>query len=259
MRADKFLAERFGSRSRACAALKEGRVLRNGTALSPSDEVVESDPLTFLSDVPEFVSRGGYKLERALSFFREDVSGQVFADLGASTGGFTEVLLLHGAAHVYSVDVGKAQLAPSLASDERVSVMDERNARFLTASDFPEPLDGIVSDLSFISLRLVLPVIRDLLGEKGRAFVLFKPQFECGGTGLGKGGILPARYHKDLLDGFFTFCCTQSLAPRGIVNAPVLPRKNIEYVVFLEKNGTPLSKDEFLRSASTMFEGGKIF
>ena len=127
--------------------------------------------------------------------------------------------------------------------------MDETNARYLTRADFGMTLDGVVSDLSFISLKLVLPAVADLLDDGGRAFVLFKPQFECGGKGLGKGGILPVRYHRALLADFYAFCMTLSLAPRAIVCAPVHPHKNIEYVVFLQKGGTPIPPEAFLKNA----------
>ena len=259
MRADSYFASRYGSRTRAKDILKRGLVLRAGKPLSPSDEVHEGDCFQFLSDKDGYVSRGGYKLERGLDTFGETVLGDVFADLGASTGGFTEVLLERGAARVYAVDVGEAQLAPVLAEDPRVRVMDHTNARYLTADSFPESLDGIVSDLSFISLRLVLPAVAGLLGAEKRAFVLFKPQFECGGTGLGKGGILPVKYHRALLSDFYDFCLTLSLAPRAIVNAPIAPRKNIEYVVFLQKNASPLGRDDFLNAAKFSVENdGRI-
>lgn len=249
MRADVFFADKYGSRTRAKDVLKNGRILRGGKALSPSDEVRDGDVFTFVSDESLLVSRGGYKLERALCAFSQSVEGGVFIDLGASTGGFTEVLLSHGARRVYAVDVGKGQLAPSLAEDARVTVMDETNARFLTRDQFSDIIDGVVSDLSFISLSLILPVISDLLKEGGRAFLLFKPQFECGGVGLSK-GILPVRYHKALLSGFYDGCLSHSLAPQAIVNAPIHAHKNVEYVVFLVKDGTPVTREEFLRRAS---------
>ena len=253
MRADLFFAEKYGSRTRAKDVLKEGRILRNGKPLSPSDEVQPTDTFCFLEEGIQYVSRGGYKLERGLDVFGESVEGMVFADLGASTGGFTEVLLRRKARHVYAVDVGKAQLAPSLAADTRVTVMDETNARCLTADMFPEPLDGVVSDLSFISLRLVLPAVASILPAQGKAFVLFKPQFECGGKGLGKSGILPTRCHRDLLADFYAFCLTLSLAPRAVVCAPVVPRKNVEYVVFLQKNAEPIAPQLFLKEAERLF------
>ncbi len=248
MRADKYFAERFGSRTKAKEALEAGRVLADGKPLSPSDEVGEGRVFTVL-DGEDFVSNGGRKLERGLDVFCADVAGKVFADLGASTGGFTDCLLRRGAERVFCVDVGENLLDGRIARDPRVAVMDHTNARYLTRESFPVPIDGVVSDLSFISLRLVLPAVRSILSAGGQAFVLFKPQFECNGKGLGKSGILPVRYHRELLSQFYDFCCGLALSPQGIVNAPVFPKKNIEYVVFLEREGTPIGKEDFLRRA----------
>ena len=249
MRADSFFAEKYGSRTRAKEILKKGLILRGEKALSPADDVSDADQFTFLSDEALRVSRGGYKLERGLLAFSQSVEGGVFADLGASTGGFCEVLLSRGAQRVYAVDVGKDQLAPSVASDPRVIVMDETNARYLRCEDFDLSLDGIVSDLSFISLSYVLPVISELLDDAGRAFVLFKPQFECGGVGLKKGGILPGTMHGALLSQFYDQCLAVQLAPQGIVNAPIHAHKNVEYIVFLKKGGVPIAREQFLHRA----------
>ncbi len=201
-----------------------------------------------------FVSNGGYKLDRGLDVFEQSVSGMTVADLGASTGGFTDCLLRRGARRVYCVDVGECQLHPSLAEDSRVVVMDGTNARYLKRTDFPEPIDVVVGDLSFISLKLVVPAVCDILEEGGKAFLLFKPQFECGGVGLGKSGIVPTRYHLNLLKNFYAFCIESGMSPLGVVNAPIREKKNIEYVVFLQKSGIPVTEWEFLRESSRFFE-----
>lgn len=253
MRADKYFAEKFGSRTKAKEALMRGLVKRDNKTLSPTDEVADGQAFTFTED-NGFVSNGGYKLERGLEVFAEDVAGSVFADLGASTGGFTDCLLRRGAKRVYCVDVGESQLHESLAADSRVVVMDRTNARYLKASDFPEKIDGVVADLSFISLRLVLPAVANILQDGGNAFVLFKPQFECEGVGLGKSGILPERFHLPLLDNFYTFCMDIHFAPIRIVNVPLREKKNVEYIIFLKKAGNPAQKWEFLQSASEIFE-----
>ena len=140
-------------------------------------------------------------------------------------------------------------LDPRISSDARVVVLDRTNARYLTRSDFSEPLDDVVSDLSFISLRLVLPAVCEILPEDGRAFLLFKPQFESGGRGLGKSGILPRKYHRALLSEFYDLACSLRLAPQNAVNAPVLPKKNIEYILFLQKGAVPVPKPVFLQRA----------
>lgn len=254
MRADKFLAEKYGSRSKAAEALKRGLVLCNAKPLSPDSNLDGLEALTFISPDEYYVSNGGYKLARGLDVFGEEVTGLVVADLGASTGGFCDCLLQRGAKRVYCVDVGERQLAPSIAEDARVVVMDKTNARYLTAQSFSERIDCVVSDLSFISLKLVLPAISGLLPPEGKAFLLFKPQFECEREGIGKNGIVPLKRHISLLDSFYDCANGYSLAPRGIVNAPVREKKNVEYVVFLQKNAKPLEKTEFLRRSSKILE-----
>ncbi len=250
MRADKYFAERFGSRTKAKDALSKGLVVCRGRALSPDDDVAEGDEFEFLP-MESFASRGGDKLERALDFFHADVSGLTLCDLGASTGGFTDVLLRRGAARVYCVDVGERQLEARLAADPRVRVMDRTNARYLTRESFPEPLGGAVCDLSFISLRLILPVLRELLPDGGCAYVLFKPQFECGGK-IGKSGILPVAAHGALLKEFRAYAAQLGFGALGIVNAPILPKKNIEYVVALCKNVGGMGEEAFLAAAKKL-------
>lgn len=252
MRADKFFAERFGSRTKAAIALKQGLVLRGEKVLSPDDEVKEGEHFQFIQPL-RFVSQGGYKLERGLSVFGERVEGLVFADLGASTGGFCDCLLQHGAKRVYCVDVGENQLDEKLKTDPRVVVMDNTNARYLDQESFPEQIDGVVSDVSFISLRLILPAVKEFLCKNGNAFVLFKPQFECGGIGLGKSGILPVSKHAALLSSFYDFCLEIGLFPHGIVNAPLREKKNTEYVICL-KNSVGIDKKTFLALSTQVHE-----
>lgn len=249
MRADKFFAGKYGSRTKAQEILKAGLILRAGKPLLPKDEVTEGDVFLFLDEGNRFVSAGGKKLEKGLSFFSESVSGEVAVDLGASTGGFTQCLLRRGAKRVFCVDVGESQLDKSLLSDERVVVMDRTNARYLTAERFSESVSVVTGDLSFISLRLIVPAICSFLQDGGRAFLLFKPQFECEGKGLGDNGILPVKLHKRLLSDFYDFCLESGLIPQNIVNAPIVEKKNVEYVIFLRKGGKPLGKDLFLKRA----------
>ena len=253
MRADKYFAEKFGSRTKAKEILEKGLVLRGGKPLSPKDSVAETDEFIFLP-AEYFVSGGGKKLARGLDVFGVPPQGMVFADLGASTGGFTDCLLRRGARRVYCVDVGESQLDSNLAADERVVVMDRTNARYLTKESFPEEIQGVVSDLSFISLKLVLPAVEKILPENGNAFVLFKPQFECGGKGLGKSGILPRKFHGELLRDFYAFCFELGLAVQNIVNAPLCERKNVEYIVHLKKGAAPVSEWEFIQKISQLYE-----
>lgn len=253
MRADKFFAEKFGSRTKAKERLSKGLIYADGKQLSPDSELTGGENFHFIED-DAFVSRGGDKLERGLSVFQESVEGGVYADFGASTGGFTDCLLRRGAKKVYCIDVGINQLDEALRADERVVVLDQTNVRYLTGEEFQEPLDGIVSDLSFISLRLVLPVVQRLLNEKGKAFMLFKPQFECGKGKVGKSGVLPVRCHARLLEEFFDVCTLFGLFIHDVVNAPLRERKNVEYILYLSKAPSALKKEEFLRRAANFYE-----
>lgn len=250
MRADKFFAEKYGSRTKAQEILKEGLILRGGKPLQPKDDVQDDENVVFLADGERFASGGGKKLEKALACFRQDVSGEIAADLGASTGGFTHCLLRRGIKKVYCVDVGESLLADFIAADPRVVVMDKTNARYLTKDSFPESLSVVTGDLSFISLRLILPAVREILPCGGRAFLLFKPQFECGGKGLNGSGILPAKHHVKLLSEFYDFCVQTDLSPQNIVSAPIVPKKNVEYVIFFKKDANPMEKNAFLRRAA---------
>lgn len=253
MRADKFFADKFGSRTKAKEKLLRGLIYANGKQLSPDSELTGGESFLFTEE-NSFVSRGGDKLERGLSVFHENVKGGIFADFGASTGGFTDCLLRRGARKVYCIDVGENQLDETLVSDRRVVVLDKTNVRYLTKENFQEPLDGIVSDLSFISLKLVLPVIARLFDKDERAFMLFKPQFECGKGKTGKSGILPVRFHEDLLSEFYDFSLSLGLKLHDIVNAPLREGKNVEYVVYLSKSGSALDKWEFLCRATDFYE-----
>lgn len=183
---DRGLAE---TRSRALALIRTGSVLiaeevadKPGTLVRPDAEIrLRGEPL-------RYVSRGGYKLEAALDHFKVDPAGRIAADLGASTGGFTDCLLQRGAARVYAIDVGYGQLSWSLRQDPRVVVMERTNARHLES--LPEPTSLVVGDLSFISLTLILPAVLRLGAPGAEAVLLVKPQFEAGREGVGKGGVV---------------------------------------------------------------------
>lgn len=239
MRLDKWLTGRyFSSRTKAARAIAAGLVKVNGRTARASDNADETDLIEIEERETEFVSEGGYKLEKALLDFGEEVKGCVFADLGASTGGFTECLLRHGAARVYAVDVGESQLDQILSGDARVVVMDKTNARYLTKSDFPEKLDGISIDVSFISLTNILPAAASLLEEGGRVFALIKPQFECGAGALDKHGIVKdAERRKDAIRKIVVSAADCGLYPVKITSAPVRERKNTEYIICLKKGG----------------------
>ena len=230
------------SREKAKRAVLAGQVrINDQVAQKPSDPVRPQDQLAVA--VPEkFVSRGGYKLEHALSHFQLEVAGKTAIDLGASTGGFTDCLLQRGVTKVYAVDVGHGQLAWKLRQDPRVCVMEKTNARTLTASHFPQPFsppDLAVIDCSFISLRMILPAAIALLGPSGKVVALVKPQFEAGKSEVDKGAgvIKDPAVHARVLDEIQTFVReTTSLLWRGQVESPLVgPAGNKEFLILLEK------------------------
>lgn len=244
-RLDQALVERgiCESREKAKRAVMAGQVLINGQpAHKPSDTVRPDDQLT-LSAPEKYVSRGGHKLQHALHQFQLDVTGQTAVDLGASTGGFTDCLLQAGAAKVYAVDVGQGQLAWSLRRDERVVVMEKTNARHLTPNQFPPqfaPVDLVVIDCSFISLRKILPPAVALLRPSGKIVALIKPQFEAGKAEADKGAgvIKDAAIHQRVLRELQEFVELQGpLHWRDTTESPLLgPAGNKEFLVLIEKS-----------------------
>lgn len=235
MRADKYFADKFGSRTKAAEAIEKGLVLVNGALIKPKDEIKDTDEITFVQAEEYFVSNGGYKLSQGLKSFAYDCQGKTFADIGASTGGFTDCLLQNGAKKVYAIDVGESLLHESIADNPKIVRMENTNARYLEKQDFPEPLDGVVADVSFISLRLIFPAIARILSENGVAFVLIKPQFECENKHIGKSGIVRASEHPKIVEKVLTFAVENGLYPFHIVNAPVRKGKNVEYVLQLRR------------------------
>lgn len=253
MRADKFFADKFSSRTKAAEAIEKGLVKVDGKIIKPSDEISGDEEMEFLEPEEYFVSNGGYKLSKALKAFGYDCNGRIFADIGASTGGFTDCLLQNGAKKVYCVDVGESQLDPSIAERKEVFVMDNTNARYLTKSDFDEHLDGCVIDVSFISLKYILPVAESVLSDGGVVFALIKPQFECEKKGIGKSGIVKREAHAKIVSSICEFARAHSLSVKDIVNAPLREKKNIEYIIYLEKGvKSGLSVDAVLKKISVL-------
>jgi 23S rRNA (cytidine1920-2'-O)/16S rRNA (cytidine1409-2'-O)-methyltransferase len=243
---DQALVERAlcDSREKAQRAVMAGLVKINGRpARKPSQSVRPADSIT-LEATAKFVSRGGFKLEHALAHFQLDVSNLTAIDLGASTGGFTDCLLQHGAAKVYAVDVGKGQLAWKLRRDPRVVVMEKTNARDLAPARFPPPflpVDLIVIDCSFISLRLILPPAIALLRPFGTIIALIKPQFEAGKAEAdqGAGVITDPAIHARVLSELQDFVEHQPrLRWRGTTQSPLLgPAGNKEFLALIENRG----------------------
>lgn len=240
MRADKFLADKFGSRTKCAEAIEKGLVLVNGKPIRPKDEISEADEITFIKPEKAFVSNGGYKLDRAIRNFLFSCKEKVFVDIGASTGGFTDCLLQNGAKRVYAVDVGESLLDKTLAHNPNVVVMENTNARYLQKEDFSERIDGVVTDVSFISLKLIFPVIKNILSDCGEAVVLIKPQFECENKNIGKSGIVRPSAHTEIVKKVLSYATENGLYPVDIVNAPVRKGKNIEYVLHIrtQKDGS---------------------
>lgn len=236
MRLDKFLTEKFGSRTKAANAISRNLVLVNGKSAQPSYDIKDSDDIKILVAEENYVSVGGFKLSKALKDFSYSVEGKIFADVGASTGGFTDCLLQHGATKVYCIDIGESQLHPNLLRSN-VVVIDNYNARNLSAELFSEKLDGVVIDVSFISLTYILEAVSGVLDDGAHVIALIKPQFECESRKVGKNGIVrDSEAHRRILEKVLSFAENCNLIPQKLTNAPIVSGKNLEYVVLLEKN-----------------------
>ena len=234
------------SREKAKALIMAGSVFVNGQKeTKPGTRVAEDAEITVKGEKLPYVSRGGLKLEKALNTFAIDPTDFVCIDCGASTGGFTDCLLQRGAKHVFAVDVGYGQLAWSLRTDERVTVMERTNARSLTPDMFPERMDIAVMDMSFISLHLVLPAVRTLLKDGGQVVCLVKPQFEAGREKVGKKGVVrdPA-VHREVLENFVSSVAGLGFSVAGMSFSPVRgPEGNIEYLAWLKTDGESIAVD----------------
>jgi 23S rRNA (cytidine1920-2'-O)/16S rRNA (cytidine1409-2'-O)-methyltransferase len=230
--------ELAASRERARALVAAGKVLVNGLPASKPGTLVSNQAVIALKqeDFP-YVSRGGLKLEKALMTFAVDLANAVCLDIGASTGGFTDCLLQHGAQHVYAVDVGYGQLAWKLRQDPRVTVIERTNARYISPRDVPERVDLVTIDVSFISLRLIVPAMMPLMKPAADVIALVKPQFEVGKGQVGKGGVVKdAQLHRQVLGSLRDFFESTGLSLQGEIPSPILgPKGNKEFLVFLRR------------------------
>jgi len=222
-RADVVLVERgfFASRARAQEAIAAGLVTVNGAALRKPSDPVPADAVIAAEQPHPYVSRGGVKLAAALDAFHIDPKDRVCLDVGSSTGGFTEVLLRRGAAHVYAVDVGRGQLHPTVAGDARVTSLESTDARSLSPALVPRPVDLLVSDVSFISLKLVLPPAVALLKPRAALAVLVKPQFEAGRDHVKKGIVRDEAVHRAVCEDMTAFVASLGFTPLGLVPSPI--------------------------------------
>ena len=227
------------SRERAKTTIMSGLVFVNGQrADKPGMSVSPDVEIEVRGNALPFVSRGGFKLDKALKVFPIDPTGKHCIDCGASTGGFTDVLLQHGAAKVYAVDVGYGQLAWKLRTDERVVNLERTNLRYVTEEQIPELLDLAVMDVSFISIKLVLPAVKALLKPDADFVCLIKPQFEAGKDEVGKKGVVRDKaVHEAVVRDILSFAPEIGFSVMGLDFSPIKgPEGNIEYICHL-KNG----------------------
>ena len=229
------------SRERAQAAIMEGRVFLGEKRINKASETVGADEtLTLKSAANEYVSRGALKLEKAVRVFCADLKDKVIMDIGSSTGGFTDVCLRQGAKRVYSIDVGYGQLDWKLRNDPRVTVMERTNARFLEPDMFEEKPAVTVMDVSFISIRLILPAAASIMGDEGVFYTLIKPQFEAGRENVGKNGVVrnPA-IHEDVINGIVRFAEEMEWQTVSLDYSPITgPKGNIEFLAEIRKKSS---------------------
>jgi len=242
-RIDKLLVEKglCESREKAQAIILAGKVWisldnKNFQRITKSGIQVPENVYIRIEESFPYVSRGGLKLEGALKIFNLNVKDYICLDIGASTGGFTHCLLLKGAKKIYALDVGKGQLHYSLRTNPRVIVMEGINARYIKPDHFPEKFDLITVDVSFISLKKILPVLPPLLKNKGKVLALIKPQFEVGPKFVKKGIVRESKLHKKVVDEIWDFSQKLGFKPQGVAESPILGTKgNKEFFILLTK------------------------
>lgn len=248
------------SRQRAQSALMAGLVYVGGRRVDKAGALVAADAeIELRGEACPYVSRGGLKLARAVEAFHLELAGSVCMDVGASTGGFTDCMLQNGAAKVYAIDVGYGQLAWALRSDERVVNLERTNVRNLTENEVGEPVDFASIDVSFISLKLVLPVVRRFLRPQGQIVALVKPQFEAGREQVGKNGVVrDAAVHTAVLRDIVGYCRENGFAPGGLTYSPVKgPKGNIEFLLWLCGCAGDIDEEDVVRQAHAALRGGE--
>ena len=239
-RLDVLLVKRgfYQSRERAKASIMAGIVYVDGQRSDKAGNMIDTEAeITVRENLCPYVSRGGLKLEKSMKTWQLNMHDAVCMDIGASTGGFTDCMLQNGARKVYAVDVGYGQLDYKLRTDPRVVNMEKCNIRYLNTDEIPDRIDFISIDVSFISLKLVLPVASRLLHEDGKLVCLVKPQFEAGREQVGKKGIVrDKKVHRQVIENVIKYAQDNNLHPAGLTYSPVTGAKgNIEYLLFLTK------------------------
>lgn len=230
------------SREKAKALIMAGQVYLNGQKeLKAGATVKPDDEIEVRGSRNPFVSRGGLKLQKAAEKFDIDLADCICMDIGASTGGFTDCMLTHGAKKVYSIDVGYGQLAWKLRTDERVVNMERTNFRYVTHEQIPEDIDFASVDVSFISLKIILPVLRELLKGDGQAVCLIKPQFEAGREKIGKKGVVrDPQVHIEVIENIVAFALENGFDVKNLDFSPIKgPEGNIEYLMHIQKSDDP--------------------
>lgn len=243
-RLDVLLVERglAESRQKAQAVIMAGQVFVSGQRSDkPGTAVANDAPVEVRGAALRYVSRGGLKLEKAMKTWPITLAGKVCADIGASTGGFTDCMLQNGAEKVYAVDVGYGQLDWRLRNDPRVVCLERTNARYLSENEIPQPLDFASIDVSFISLKLIFPALYQRLRQGGEIACLIKPQFEAGREKVGKKGVVrDSAVHLEVLENFLRHAGENNLTVLGITYSPIRgPEGNIEYLGYLRKSAEP--------------------
>lgn len=243
------------SREKAKALIMSGIVYVNDQKeLKPGRDIKSDDVVEVRGSTLKYVSRGGLKLEKAMQEFPIDLKDYICMDIGASTGGFTDCMLQNGAKKVYSIDVGYGQLAWKLRSDERVVNLERTNFRYVTHEQIPENIDFASVDVSFISLKIILPVMYELLKDDGEAVCLIKPQFEAGREKVGKKGVVrDVNVHTEVIENIVSFAASQKFIVSGLSYSPVKgPEGNIEYLIFLKKSNDITPCDEYIEYAKEL-------
>ena len=235
------------SREKAKAIIMAGIVYVNNQKVDKAGfELKEGDVLEVRGKTLQYVSRGGLKLEKAMQEFPITLDGKVCMDVGASTGGFTDCMLQNGAVKVYSVDVGYGQLAWKLRTDERVVNLERTNFRYATREQIPDEVDFASVDVSFISLKHILPNLNTLLAPDGQAVCLIKPQFEAGKEKVGKKGVVrDLNVHLEVVENVINLALENGFSVMGLQFSPIKgPEGNIEYLIFLNKSQEPVVSDD---------------
>lgn len=247
-RIDILLVEKgfFDTRERARKNIMAGLVFVDNARVDKCGEKVNIDALILVKgDAIGYVSRGGLKLEKSINEFNLNLQGKVAMDVGASTGGFTDCMLQNGAVKVFAIDVGYGQFAWKLRTDPRVECMERTNIRYVKKEDIGLPIDFSSIDVSFISLKLVLPVVKSLLKENGEIIALIKPQFEAGREKVGKKGVVrDEAVHKEVITKIINFASQIGLSLKGLTFSPIKgPEGNIEYLAYFVNDNTISSVD----------------